>query len=312
MVDAFTSTTTLANLVQAALDRQVRGALRHATQLRMLPDVRPAQPNMPGSSVNIYKYSDLAPATTPLNETTDPDAVALGNPVAVNVPLNEYGLAAIETIRLDRFSFSDIAPYRSDQIAYNMRDSMDVLVREIISAGTSVLYANTTVGGARAASTAALTAAHVIHTADVRYIVAKLRGNAAQGRMGELYYAGVHPDVSHDLRAEIGSGGWQDLHKYAAPDVFWPGVIGVYEGAFFVESARMKNGTSGAAGAKNHMSIFAGSGAVAEAVSKEPGVEVGIVPDKLNRFLPIGWHGILGWAIFRNEALYRLETGTSI
>jgi hypothetical protein len=36
------------------------------------------------------------------------------------------------------------------------------------------------------------------------------------------------------------------------------------------------------------------------------------VPDKLNRFFPLGWYGYLGWARFREKALYRLESGSSI
>jgi N4-gp56 family major capsid protein len=55
-----------------------------------------------------------------------------------------------------------------------------------------------------------------------------------------------------------------------------------------------------------------GQQALAEAVWKEPGIEFGNVVDKLNRFRPVGWHGIINWSIFRQEALYRIETASSI
>jgi hypothetical protein len=58
--------------------------------------------------------------------------------------------------------------------------------------------------------------------------------------------------------------------------------------------------------------ILAGKQALAEAVSQEPNVVIGPVTDKLLRFRPIGWYGVLGWSIYRNEALYRIETGSSI
>jgi hypothetical protein len=32
----------------------------------------------------------------------------------------------------------------------------------------------------------------------------------------------------------------------------------------------------------------------------------------LMRFRPIGWYGVLGFAIYRQEALYRLESNSSI
>jgi hypothetical protein len=58
--------------------------------------------------------------------------------------------------------------------------------------------------------------------------------------------------------------------------------------------------------------ILAGKQALAEAVAQEPGVVIGPVTDKLMRFRPIGWYGVLGWNRYREEALYRIETGSSI
>ena len=55
-----------------------------------------------------------------------------------------------------------------------------------------------------------------------------------------------------------------------------------------------------------------GQQALAEAVWKEPGIEFGNVVDKLNRFRPVGWHGIINWAIYRQAALYRIETSSSV
>jgi len=55
-----------------------------------------------------------------------------------------------------------------------------------------------------------------------------------------------------------------------------------------------------------------GQQALAEAVWKEPGIEFGNVVDKLNRFRPVGWHGIINWSVYRQEALYRIETASSV
>ena len=55
-----------------------------------------------------------------------------------------------------------------------------------------------------------------------------------------------------------------------------------------------------------------GQQALAEAVWKEPGIEFGNVVDKLNRFRPVGWHGIINWSIYRQAALYRIETASSV
>ena len=55
-----------------------------------------------------------------------------------------------------------------------------------------------------------------------------------------------------------------------------------------------------------------GQQALAEAVWKEPGIEFGNVVDKLNRFRPVGWHCMINWSVFRQEALYRIETSSSV
>lgn len=313
MADAYASTTTLSNAVQASIDQYVRAELRHMPLLRNLADTRPVQVDKPGSSVALYTRGDLAAATVPLNETSDPDAVALPNPTAVTLTPNEYGNVSIATLKVKAQSFFDVDPDQADAIAWNMRDTLDVLVRDVVSAGTNVRYSNSKT------ATNTVTSQDIIESSDVRYIVAKLRGNAAQGKVGDLYGALIHPDVSHDLRAETGAGAWQDLHKYAAPGAFWPGNIGVYEGAFFIESARTKQAADGADGTDAgtgvdvvHRTLFLGKEALAEGVVVEPEVRVGVVPDKLNRFFPLGWYGFLGWTVFRQNALYRLESGSSI
>ncbi len=57
---------------------------------------------------------------------------------------------------------------------------------------------------------------------------------------------------------------------------------------------------------------FLPSQALAEAVAEEPHVVIGNVTDKLMRLRPIGWYGVLGFKRYREEALYRIESSSSI
>lgn len=314
MVDVFTGTSALSNTVQAAVDQYVRAELRHMPLLRAIADTRPVAVDKPGSSVALYTRTDLAPAITPLSELVDPDFVALPNPTATTLTPLEYGNATISSVKVRATSFMDVDADQIDSVTYNMRDSLDLLVQAVVSAGTNVRYANSKT------ATNTITSQDTIKSNDVRYIVAKLRGNASPGKRGDLYGAWIHPDVSCDLRSETGAGAWRDSHQYAAPGVFWPGEIGVYEGCFFVESARTKvavgagaDGTDAGAGADQvYSTIFAGKEALAEGVVVEPEVRIGVVPDRLNRFHPMGWYGFLGWSVFRQKSLYRLESGSSL
>jgi N4-gp56 family major capsid protein len=386
---AYTDTSALAGLIKTAYDRYVEFALRSQPLIRSVADKRPAQQAMPGSSVVFSIYNDLAPATASLSETTDPDAIALSDVTTVAVTLQEYGNASLVTRKLQLFSLSDVDPAVADIIAYNMADSLDRLAMNTLRQGDNVIY-----GGTRT-STATITSSDTITAANIRRAVAKLRSNKAVPREGSLYWTGIHPEVSHDLRAETGVGGWNDMHKYAETGTgnFWAGSIGTYEGAFFVETPRMYRGVDGAdqtalattavtvagtsggftfgvasssviatsaeAGDKIsgtgiasgalissittsgstttitvntantaavtvstvvtvtpetpvYRTIIAGKQALAEAVAQEPNVVIGPVTDKLLRFRPIGWYGVLGFSLYRQAALYRIETGSSI
>ena len=295
-----------AGLVQKAYDRLVEFELRATPLLRSVADKKPARQAMPGSSVALQIYNDLAKATSVLSEEVDPTAVALGTPDIVTITLNEYGNSTLVTKKLGLLSLADVDPAVANIIAFNMADSIDDLAQNALLTGTNVIY------GGDATDTDEVVAADTISAADVRKAVAKLRSNKANGRKGSLYWCGIHPEVSHDLRAETGAASWRNPHEYQSNDAIWAGEIGQFEGAYFIESPRLYTATDGASSAKVYRTFIAGQQALAEAVAEEPHVVIGPVVDRLMRQRPIGWYGVLGHAIYRNEALYRIETGSSI
>jgi N4-gp56 family major capsid protein len=394
MANAYTSTgsSTLggtaggAGLVQQAYDRLLEFALRSEPLIRSVADKTPARQSIPGSTVTLQKYVDLAKSTSALSETTDPDAVALSTPETVSITLSEYGNSVLVTRALELFSLADVDPAIANIIAFNLADSIDEVAMTTLRGGTNKIF-----GGTRT-STATVTASDTIDSADVRKVVAKLRSNKAVARKGSLYWAGIHPEVSHDLRAESSSGqGWLLPNQYgSSQDRIWAGEIGNYEGAYYIESPRLYSSKSGAdqtalstspavsgasgaftivvangafggraevgdkisgtnvgssakitaisVGATNttltvdvansgtvgtntltvtpvtrvYNTIIAGQQAMAQAVAEEPHVVIGPVVDKLMRHRPMGWYGVLGFARYREEALYRIETGSSI
>jgi N4-gp56 family major capsid protein len=378
-----------AGLVQKAYDRLLEFALRSEPLIRSVADKRPARQAIPGQTVVLQKYVDLDQVTSTLTETTDPDAVSLSTPTTVTVTLNEYGNAVLVTRALELFSLADVDPAIANIIAYNLADSIDSVAMTTLRSGSNNIFAG------NATAVANVDAADTIDSADIRRAVAKLRANKAKARRGSLYWTGIHPEVSHDLRAETGNMGWNFVHAQTAPaaDKIWAGEIGDYEGAFFVESPRLYNAKSGAdqtalattavtvagtsagftfgvasssviasraevgdkiagtgiastakiadistsgdtttitvtvanTGAVSATTvvtvtpvtrvfdtIVCGAQAMAEAVAEEPHIVIGNVTDKLMRFRPMGWYGVLGFAVYRDEALYRITSGSSI
>ena len=244
-----TGSSTISALVTTAYDQYVRMALRSIPVMRALADVKPVQQAMPGSSVVFSIYSDLAQATSTLTETSDVSSIALGNPSQVTVTLNEYGSAVTTTKKLNLTSFNDVDSALADIIAYNAADSLDNVVGQTLVGGTNVIY------GGSATSSATVVAASTMAVADIRQAVTELRTNKALPRMGELYAAYVHPRQAADLRAESGTGGFQELTKYVDRTPFVAGAVGVIEGAYIVETPRVLNGLKLAAGVTPSTSI---------------------------------------------------------
>ena len=305
---SFTGTSDISNLVKAAYDQYVRMALRSIPVMRALADVKPVQQAMPGSSVVFSIYSDLSAATSTLTETLDVSSIALGNPSQVTVTLNEYGSAVTTTKKLNLTSFNDVDAALADIIAYNAADSIDSVVATVLTGGTNVIY------GGNATTTNTIDASDTISVADIRNAVTELRTNKALPRLGELYAAYLHPRQAADLRAESGTGGFQDIVKYTdnVSKTIIPGSVGVIEGAFVVETPRVPFAANTNSPAVNvYKAVVAGREALAEAMGQDINTVIGPEIDALRRFRTIGWYYFGGFARLREAALYRIETSAS-
>ena len=300
-----TTVTSISNLVQTAYDQYVRMALRSIPVMRALADVKPVQQAMPGSSVVFSIYSDLNAATSTLTETADVSSIALGNPSQVTVTLQEYGSAVTTTKKLNLTSFNDVDAALADIIAYNAADSIDQVVAGVLTAGSNAIYAGT------ATNTNGITAGMTISVADIREAVVQLRTNKAVPRIGELYAAYLHPRQSADLRAETGTGGFQELTKYVERTPFVAGAVGVIEGAFIVETPRVPSAVNSGS-VTVYSAVVAGREALAEAMAQDITTVIGPEIDALRRFRTIGWYYFGGFNRLREAALYRIESATSI
>jgi len=303
------------NLVKTAYDRLVEFNLRSFPWYRAISDKRPVNQTQPGSTVVFNLYADLAAATSTLAETTDPDAVAIPATTTVSVTLAEYGNAALVTRKLRLFTLSDVDPGIADIIAFNMVDSLDQVVRDVIRVGTNVIRENAGSMVINGGTTGAVANADKIQSRDIRAAVAKLRAGSAMPRVGDAFVGYLHPDVSYDLRSETSGADWRSPHSYSSAGNIWAGVVGEYEGVMWIETPRAYSAADGANTTPHttvYRTLICGQQALAEAVAEEPHVILGPVTDKLLRFRPIGWYGVLGWAIYRQAALYRLETTSTL
>jgi N4-gp56 family major capsid protein len=393
MSDVFsTSTSGLgSNLVTLAYDKLIELNLRSVPQFRAIADKKIGSPTHDGSSIRFQFHNDIADtsiAGATLDETVDPDAVALPATTTLDVAQTELGRVVLPTRKLALMSLADVDPWIANAVAFNMATTLDNGVAAILDAGTNVIRE---AGGALSTTAAktSIVASDTFKGRDVRFAVTKLRAANVVPR-GGMYVSYIHPEVSHDLRTETGNNIWRTPHEYQNAGPLLAGELGAWEGVRFIETPRMTNSISGGdltalatapavSGVSGAFTIVVANGAfgglaevgdkisgtnvgsgakitaisvgttnttltvsvansgtvgtatltvtpaarvyntyvlgqqaLAEAVWKEPGIEFGNVVDKLNRFRPVGWHGIINWSIYRQEALYRIETASSV
>lgn len=314
MTDAYT-TTAAVGLDQSAYDRMAYFALRPELYFDPVADVQPTRQSMPGSAVIFTLITELAVASTALNESVDVDAVALAD-ANVTLTLAEYGNAMITTAKLRGTSYIEVDPVIANVIGFNAGISQDTLSRDVLKAGSNVTY-----GGASAASARnRVLPTDTLRAADVRRVLAVLRG-ANVATIGGMYVAYIHPDVSYDLRGETGAAAWRDPHTYSQPGEIWNGEVGSFEGFRFIETPRapvFADAGSSTTLTDVYGTLFMGRQALAKAYSTTDGngpmprVIPGPVTDKLRRFVPLGWYWLGTYGRFREAALRRVETASTI
>lgn len=311
---AQTTTTTLNDQVTTAFEQTAYFALRSQPLFEMIADVRSTAQSHNGSGVQFTFYQDMAQQTTALTEGTDVTAVALTDS-KVTVTLAEYGAAVITTALVRGTSFLNVDADAADIVGYNMADSMDKIVSAIANAGTHVQHVGQTSRGA-------IVAGNIYDAQHGRKAVARLRTRNAMGWENGNYMAVIHPDVSYDLRNQAPTAGVTDIINYQVQQngaAIRAGSIGTFNGIEYIENPRaglIENG--GASNVDVYQTLICGRQGLAKAFSRAPGfseepsIVFGPVVDTLRRFNPVGWYHLVGYGRFREDALDRVESSSSI
>ena len=305
---------------QVAFEKLAYFALRPEMYFDQFADVQATNATNPGASVKFTVFADLAAATTALGEAEDVTPVAMSDS-QVTVTLNEYGNATVTTAKLRASSFLPVDPVAANAVGYNAGLSIDTIARNVLQAGTNVIYAS---GGTDTATARIdMDTDDTLTAKDIRRAVAQLRG-ANVPTIGGNYVGFIHPDVSYDLRGITDASGWRDSYKYTNAMPLYNGEIGMFEGVRFMESPRAPlfanayNGSGAAGTGDAYGTLIMGQQALAKAVSMggeygaQPTIVYGTVTDLLQRFRPVGWKHFVGYSVFRQEALRRIESSSSI
>ena len=309
------TTSTLDDQVTTAFEQVAFFALRSQPLFEMVADVRSTAQSHNGSGVQFTFIDDISQATSALTENADVTAVAITDD-KVTVTLAEYGNAVITSAKVRGTSFLNVDADAANVVGYNMVDSMDKIVSDV--ANGSVVEAQIMYSGG-AANRGAITTGDEYTAADGRKAVAQLRTDSAPGWENGNYMAIIHPDVSYDFRDDSAVTDVIQYQLYQDGAPIRAGSIGTFNGIEYIENPRAGLIADGGLNDVDvYQTLICGRQALAKAFSRAPGfgadpsIVVGPVTDTLRRFNPIGWYHLVGYGIFREKCMIRVESMSSI
>ena len=294
--------------VTKAYDLAVYPALRPELIFDQFATVRASNTTHRGGSVRFSFVDDISEQTTPLLENIDVDSVTLSSK-ALTVSMREYGTAVTNTALIRGTSMIAMDPLIAERVGYNAGVSIDTLARTALDA-TTITYddASTATVGSVGDGSANLSGDQL------REGVALLRAANVRPMRGGNYVAVISPYQAQQLMSDTTDTGFRWMVGYAggqgtAGNSVFMGEIGTYEGVRLVVNNHLVNQGKG---------YLMGAEALAKAYSTAPGfgptpkTVVSPVVDKLKRFASVGWYHLVGYSVFRAEALLHIETSDSL
>lgn len=312
MPDVFVRTTggNAAVFHATALDLKVRWYLLRNNIFRQFADVHPLDPAHNYRTVTLTLNGELPLATTPLDEVVNPDSVDIPATRQVSVTMNEYGNTMKHTLLSRETSWNRQLP--DDMVfmlAENAAATIDNRVEAVLATATNIVWTDNTAAGLASAAPieANLTGMSAKATAAA---VTNLRVRRGRPKRGNNFAAVIHPNVAFDLKNEAGANVWSTPHVNVDTSEVYNGVVATYAGADFLESREVSTTTIGATAVYN--SYFLGAEALLEASAIEPHLIIGEITDPMKRVVPVSWHALLGWNVFRQNSVQVVRSKTNL
>lgn len=192
-------------------------------------------PKNNGKTIEFRKYAALPKALTPLTEGVTPT----GNSLSVSTKeatINQFGDYIKLSDMLQLTTIDNNVVQSTKLLGSQSGRTLDTITREIVNAGTNVIYADKA-DGSEVLSRKALTLDSELTVDTIFRAVAQLKSMNADGISGGEFVAIIHPFVSYAL---MRSDDWVSIHQYKNPENIYQGEIGTIGGVRFVESTEAK------------------------------------------------------------------------
>ena len=272
-------------------------------------------PKNGGKTIEFRRYSQLPKALTPLTEGVTPTGQNL-NVTAITATVAQYGgyitLSDLLILTAIDNNLMEAIELLGDQAGR----TLDTITREVLVAGTNVIYA----GGAAARTS--LDGDDKLTVTDIKKAVRELKVGLAK-KIDGYYVAIVHPDCVFDLQND---DEWINASQYAGSTQIFEGEIGKLYGVRFVESTEAKVWANAGApitqGGTDKISVYATlvmgknaygttevEGGGLQSIVKQLGS--GGTADPLNQRATAGWKALKTAKILYDDYIVRIESASS-
>ena len=294
--------------VTKAYDLAVYPSLRPELIFDQFATVRASNTTHRGGSVRFSFVDDIAQQVTPLLENIDVDSVTLTSK-ALTVSMREYGTAVTNTALIRGTSMIAMDPLIAERVGYNAGLSMDTLARTALDAVT-ITYDDATTATVGSVGDGAAD----LSGDQLREGVARFRAANVRPLRGGNYVAVISPYQAQQLMSDTTDTGFRWMVGYAggsgtSGNSIFMGEVGTYEGVRLVVNNHLTSLGEG---------YLLGAEGLAKAYSTAPGfganpkTVVSPVVDKLRRYASVGWYHLVGYSIFRAEAVLHISTSADL
>lgn len=210
--------------------------LENAREAMIFAQFGKKQP-MKGKTVEWRKFNTFAKSLSPLTEGVIPSGQNFGM-TSISESTYQYGQYTAVTDRLELESYDDVIFGATEEMGAAEGETYDILTRNVLIAGNSVMYAPTISGSTETSvsSRSDINNTAVLTPKMVNKAATWLKKNKAPLIDGS-YVAIIHPSVSYDLRQ---TDEWKNFHQYDDTKPIFKGEIGMLHGVRFVESNNAK------------------------------------------------------------------------
>jgi N4-gp56 family major capsid protein len=213
-----------------------------------------------GKTIEFRQFDPLPEITTPLVEGVTPE----GQDLSVNsmtATVSQYGGYVTTSDVLDMTALDPVVNEATRLIARQAGETLDTITRDVINAGTNVVYAlGKTSGTANASAPTSRSGIgytnagtnHNLSVDDIKRAVRALKRQDAPKIKGD-YVGIIHPDVTYDLMKDPE---WLTPKEYVDTQDIYNGEVGKLYGVRFIENTRAKvfHGTP-LAGGKAYLTV---------------------------------------------------------